>query len=228
MPRRQRKPRSGQGSSSSRIWSPSELMELQRRRPMYGPTTYGSPWCPPLRTKAWLDFRNLPPHLWTKRTCESAVARFGGVVRIDVPPSGAPEGDGGGRMVFEARITRPEAVPRRIDVQHHVGFGHLLVYRVDVEILALAPVVDDDETAPPGALVMWCPSPDDFDGIEVDDMKDDCNLGMAARAWEKVGEPRRVAFPVPKPEECAGILDDGSAASAVERPEVMECFGYSE
>ncbi|TVT99192.1 hypothetical protein EJB05_55461, partial [Eragrostis curvula] len=177
-------------------------------RPRYGKTRYMSPWCPPLRTKAWLAFHGLPPHLWTERTCKSAVADFGGAVRFAVPPS-----DGDDFLVLEARITRIEDVPRRIEADQIVGFGHLLTWPVDVEILAYAPVGEDDETAPPGALIMMAFNPEE----------------RPYAVEEEAGKLRRAIFPAPKSEECVGILDGGVEASgAVERPESSSVFAFSD
>lgn len=130
------------------------------RRPRYAPTSYLSPWCSPLRTKAWLALHGLPPCLRTLSTCKCAFARFGGVVRFHVTGRGYEDGS----VVVEARIRRVEDVPRRIESRYHVGFGHFLPYNVDVEVLAYAPVGDDDETAPPGAIIMMVANPADFGG----------------------------------------------------------------
>ncbi|TVU31121.1 hypothetical protein EJB05_22792, partial [Eragrostis curvula] len=176
-------------SSSAPLMAPpsSDLSS----HPRYGKTRYMSPWCPPLRTKAWLAFHGLPSHLWTERTCMSAVADFGGA----------------------ARITRIEDVPRRIEADQIVGFGHLLTWPVDVEILAYAPVGEDDETAPPGALIMMASNPEE----------------RPYAVEEEAGKLRRAIFPAPKPEECVGILDGGVEASgAVERPESSSVFAFTD
>ncbi|TVT99193.1 hypothetical protein EJB05_55462 [Eragrostis curvula] len=199
----------GDGSSSS---SGVPMAPDHSRRPLYGATRYWSPWCPLLRTKAWLAFDGLPPHLWTKRTCEFAVSPFGGLVRFDAPPSDVD----GGRVVVEARITRPEDVPLRIEAQHHVGFGHLLVWPFDVEILAYAPVGDGDVTYKPGGLIMMVGGPRDNCFVVDDDDDEDI----------QVGKPKRMTFPAPKPEECVGILD--AAGEAIERPALSTCQAFSD